>query len=457
MIGKEKAEGEGGEKGDAPQAREHNNEGSGRLIFAWGSGIFQIILLALFGIFVEYGSDLTPAAAAGETNKTYKYFPDAHMMVFVGFGFLMTFLKKYGGSAVGFNFYMSALAAQWAVLVNSFWHQAHGGKSFHNVKLGLGDLLEGDFAAASVMISFGAVLGKASSCQLFLMTVAEVVFYGLNKMVIELALKCVDVGGSMVIHAFGAYFGLGVSYVLSFRKPVWDNPKNGATPTSDTFAMIGTLFLWMLWPSFNTALCPEGPQQNRALVNTILSLCAACVVTFVCSTVFRREHKLSMVDVQNASLAGGVAMGSSANLAVYPAGAIGIGMTSGILSVVGYNFVMPLLERIGLHDTCGVNNLHGMPGLLGSIISAIVIAANKNKYGDQYDLVFNHKASKQAGIQVAGAVVTFAIAVASGVITGFLLRQFNSTITPKNYFSDELNWEEDEVEEREKDKEVKEL
>jgi len=34
-----------------------------------------------------------------------------------------------------------------------------------------------------------------------------------------------------------------------------------------------------------------------------------------------------------------------------------------------------LLEKIKLHDTCGVHNLHGMPGVLGAITSAIAIAA----------------------------------------------------------------------------------
>lgn len=42
-------------------------------------------------------------------------------MVFIGFGFLMTFLKKYGYSAVGFNFLLGALTIQWAMICQGFY------------------------------------------------------------------------------------------------------------------------------------------------------------------------------------------------------------------------------------------------------------------------------------------------------------------------------------------------
>lgn len=42
-----------------------------------------------------------------------------------------------------------------------------------------------------------------------------------------------------------------------------------------------------------------------------------------------------------------------------------------------YNKLSPILiEKKILYDTCGVLNLHGVPGLLGGFISAINIAAS---------------------------------------------------------------------------------
>ena len=47
-------------------------------------------------------------------------FQDVHVMMFFGFGFLMTFLKKYGFGAVSYNFMLSAVVIQWATLLNSW-------------------------------------------------------------------------------------------------------------------------------------------------------------------------------------------------------------------------------------------------------------------------------------------------------------------------------------------------
>lgn len=55
-------------------------------------------------------------------------FQDVHVMIFIGFGFLMTFLQRYGFSSVGFNFLIAAFALQWATLMQGFFHGLHGGK-----------------------------------------------------------------------------------------------------------------------------------------------------------------------------------------------------------------------------------------------------------------------------------------------------------------------------------------
>jgi len=49
-------------------------------------------------------------------------FQDVHVMIFVGFGFLMTFLKRYSFGGVGFNFLIAAFGIQWALLMQGWFH-----------------------------------------------------------------------------------------------------------------------------------------------------------------------------------------------------------------------------------------------------------------------------------------------------------------------------------------------
>ena len=45
-----------------------------------------------------------------------------------------------------------------------------------------------------------------------------------------------------------------------------------------------------------------------------------------------------------------------------------------------YLFLKPFLNRrMKIHDTCGVNNLHGLPGIFGGIVGAIVVASIKQE------------------------------------------------------------------------------
>ena len=56
--------------------------------------------------------------------------------------------------------------------------------------------------------------------------------------------------------------------------------------------------------------------------------------------------------VQNATLAGGVAIGTVADMPIQPFGAILIGSLAGIVSTLGFEYVQPLMKRAYLHDTC---------------------------------------------------------------------------------------------------------
>ena len=218
--------------------------------------VSQGLLMILYAALVEYGDapNAAVALANSDVDTYYPFYQDVHVMIFIGFGFLMTFLKKYGFSSIGFNFLISCLAIQWALISNNLLHyiatagtsDAHG---FDKIKLGIVDLVKADFAAGCVLITFGAVLGKTSPLQMLAVTFFELIFYGINEAIGAGRLQVVDMGGSIFVHTFGAYFGLALSYAISrstYKAGVKDTHfKNGSNKTSDMFAMIGTIFLWM--------------------------------------------------------------------------------------------------------------------------------------------------------------------------------------------------------------------
>lgn len=88
-----------------------------------------------------------------------------------------------------------------------------------------------------------------------LIATLESLFFTLNDVLIFDVLKLVDIGGAMTIHMFGCYFGLAATYFFENKKALGDETgRAGGNYNSQLIAMIGTVFLFMYWPSFNGIL-----------------------------------------------------------------------------------------------------------------------------------------------------------------------------------------------------------
>jgi ammonium transporter Rh len=265
-------------------------------------------------------------------------------------------------------------------------------------------LLFAEFACASALIAMGAVLGRLRLYQYALLAMLLVPVYMINeRLVLDGGLGItkgfVDAAGSIVIHAFGAYFGLGLALALTTRR---DREQVVATDDcSDRFSMLGSMVLWIFWPSFCSAIVPSA-EIPRTAINTVLALSGATLGTYLIGA-WLHHGKVSLADTANASLAGGVAIGATCTL-VPPAGAFGIGALAGALCVTGYALIQPRLDRaLRIVDTCGVHNLHGMPGLLGGLVAAVVVPGI-------------------AVAQLAGIAFTVVLAFGAGTVGGHLIR-----------------------------------
>ena len=72
----------------------------------------------------------------------------------------------------------------------------------------------------------------------------------------------------------------GVTYFLSFRLSAH---------------RLGTIFLWIFWPSFNSAPTALGDGQHRTALNTYYSLTASTLSTFALSALVGGDGRLDMV------------------------------------------------------------------------------------------------------------------------------------------------------------------
>lgn len=315
--------------------------------------IFAVAMVAMTG--VSFGAE-TSAAKDGLSSiiEVQKYFRAIHIMamLLVGFGFLMVFVKKYGRSAITATYLLVSIAVPLYFLKDSLGILGHADSDIDR-------LILAEFGAASLLICAGAVLGRLKMPQYILLGLLFVPCYALNEWLLldggmGLLSKgsFVDTGGSIVIHAFGALFGLGVAFSMT-------------------------------------------------IVNVIIALCGSTLATYIASLKLR--GKVSIADIANAALAGGVAIGSTCDK-VSPTIAFIIGTVAGILSTVGFAVIQNRFQAaIRKVDTCGVLHLHGLPGLFGGFAAMIAVDGISR------------------GAQIKGILITIVMAIVTGLIAGGIL------------------------------------
>lgn len=354
------------------------------------------------------------ASAVEELLEVNKYNKSIHVMamLMVGFGFLMVYVKRYGWGSVTATYIAVSFVIPYYMYLKS------KGLFGEAAEFQIDRLILAEFCAASMLIAMGAYLGRLKMSQYIIAALLFVPSYILNEWIMlddGMGLipkgKLIDTGGSIVIHQFGAYFGLGVIMRMTTKEDFSKSIESDKI--SNQYSMLGSMVLWIFWPSF-CAAAAEASQMVTAAINTILSLCAATISTYLATTLIRK--KIVIEDMANAALAGGVAIGSSCAHTT-PRAALMLGFIAGILSVIGFALIQPRLQKMikGI-DTCGVHNLHGMPGILGGL-AAIFMAG-----------------SAVPGLQIKGVVITFVVAIITGLASGTVVSLFGHR---KDSYNDE--------------------
>jgi len=405
--------------------------------------LIQAFFIIIYGLWIRY-------PAQGD-EQYWSMTRDVSIMIFFGFGFLMTFLRRYAYSAIGYTLLISSLVVQWSIPLQGFFNTIYHTNNDFGIKSPAGtyELLNGLFCAAAVMISYGAILGKVTPTQMLILGFLEPIFYWVNVYVTIIVLGVLDIGGGMTIHTFGAYYGLTICFFLT-SSATRSHKDNTSAYSSDIFSLAGTLFLFICWPSFNAAAATTSLGQTRALVNTFLSISSSTIATFIVSRWVSDDKKFDVVHIQNSVLAGGVAMGVVADLVVSPYGAMICGFSAGVISVWGYKYLTPFLaNKFNIQDVCGIHNLHGLPGIVSCIIGVFVTLASKDTIYNNQEYNWTHEdyasfpqGASQSGYQLAGLAITLGIAIGGGLITSlFMVRGWKfAGLVRADFFNDRYFW-----------------
>ncbi|XP_042810189.1 RH-like protein isoform X3 [Panthera leo] len=346
--------------------------------------VLEVALIVIFFFFTSYD---TSSQDPKKLMETYRVLQDVTIMVALGFGFINSSLRRYGWSSVAFNLFLLALVVQWAVLLDGFLEQLSPKK----VVIKLSSIKLATMSAMSVLISAGAVLGKTNLVQLVLMALVEVTAFDVMRMIQRKYFLKDNHVNMMHIHVFAAYFGLMVAW--RFRRPLHERvmEKDQTAKSSSLFGMLGTLFLWIFWPSFNSALLLDSPNERKnAMFNTYYALAVSAVTAISVSSLAHPQGKINMMY---------------------------------------FNHVL------GIHDTGGVYYTFGLPGLLGEIAHIVLITY-------QVDQTKTAMINHQLLLDIGALSLAMAMGLLIGLLTGLVLnlKIWRGPHVSK-YFDDQAFWE----------------
>ncbi len=218
-----------------------------------------------------------------------------------------------------------------------------------------------------------------------------------------------DFAGGTVVHINAAMAGIVGAFLIGKRVGYG---KESMTPHSLTMTMVGSALLWVGWFGFNAGSNLEATGLAAlAMVNTLIATAAATMSWMMAEWLFK--GKPSMLGAASGAVAGLVAITPACGF-VGPMGAIFIGLLAGVVCLWGVN---GLKKMLGADDALDVFGVHGVGGILGSILTGVFVSPSLGGTG-VYDYVanavgeFNMVAQVTSQLWGVGMVVIWSGAVA---------------------------------------------
>jgi Amt family ammonium transporter len=212
-----------------------------------------------------------------------------------------------------------------------------------------------------------------------------------------------DFAGGMVVHTTAGVSALVIALLLGKRQGF---PGAALRPHAPGITMLGAMLLWVGWFGFNggSALA-AGDNAADAIINTHAAACTAALVWLLIERV--SFGKPTSVGFATGAVAGLATITPGAGF-VGPGAAIVIGVAA---AVVCYFAIQLVKNRLKIDDSLDVFAVHGVGGMLGSLLLAVFISPALGGTGHPGDVSPGAFFGAQA-LGVAATAVWSAIATA---------------------------------------------
>ena len=223
-----------------------------------------------------------------------------------------------------------------------------------------------------------------------------------------------DFAGGLVVHTTAGTSALVLAYFLGARQGF---PTDLKPPHNPGMAMIGAAMLWVGWFGFNAgSALAANTDAGMAMLVTHISAATASLTWMVIEWV--KFGKPSLVGIITGMVAG-LATITPASGFVGPLGGFAIGLAGGLLC---YGAVGLIKARFAIDDSLDVFAVHGVGGMLGTLLTAVFVSAGLGGAGFAEGVGMGQALGVQALAVAAvfawSAVGTFIIVKVTSAITG---------------------------------------
>ncbi|EPG2137258.1 ammonium transporter AmtB [Providencia stuartii] len=202
-----------------------------------------------------------------------------------------------------------------------------------------------------------------------------------------------DFAGGTVVHINAAVAGLVGAYLLGKRTGLG---KEVIKPHNLPMVFMGTAILFIGWFGFNAGSAGSANSVAAlAFINTVVAASGAILSWVLAEWIFR--DKPSLLGACSGCLAGLVGVTPAAGT-VGVAGALIIGLLSGIAGLWG---VVVLKRWLKVDDVCDVFGVHGVCGVVGCLLTGVFTSAALGGMGYAEGITM----IKQVGIQAFSILI----------------------------------------------------